>query len=190
MGLLRDELNECVRRTNPSDTDVVQLSNVVDQDGTARSNLLALTLVNVEEETVGRTPYTYQDSGPASHRVSPSELKLNLSVLATGCIGADSGDADRAYTNSLKLLSKTIAFFQAKPVFTRANSPGMDTQLDKLIVNFVTNSQQDLNNLWACLGAKYMPSALYKIRVVAFAGDELSKFGTDVSALDQKLASI
>ncbi len=171
LEFLRDQLNEYLRRDSISDLDLVQLANVVDQDGSTRPNVLTLTLVNIEEETVVREPFTYREQG---QRAAPSELWLNLYVLATACVSnSDLSNGKSAYADALGILSKAVGFFQAKPYFTAENSPALQSNLDKLMVKLVSSSSQDLNNLWGCLGAKYMPSALYKVRVVSFDGDEL-----------------
>ena len=70
------------------------------------------------------------------------------------------------YTEALRFLSFVIAYFQYKNVFTRANTPQLDAGIDKLIFEMANISPEQLNNIWASLGAKYMPSVVYKMRMV------------------------
>ncbi|EPB65583.1 hypothetical protein ANCCEY_15351, partial [Ancylostoma ceylanicum] len=51
---------------------------------------------------------------------------------------------------------------QGKNVFTPDNSPGMDPVLQKLIVDIYSYSFEQQYNFWSILGAKYLPSVLYK----------------------------
>ena len=44
----------------------------------------------------------------------------------------------------------------------------MDPKLENLSIEIVDMSMDALSNLWSMLGAKYMPSVLYKIRMLHF----------------------
>ena len=71
----------------------------------------------------------------------------------------------------LKQLSYVISFFQSKSVFTRENSPalaGKDPSLKRLIVELYSYSFEQLYNFWSVLGTKYLPSVLYKVRLLRF----------------------
>jgi hypothetical protein len=68
----------------------------------------------------------------------------------------------------LKFLSHTIGFFQAKPVLDHHNAPELDPRLEKLTFGIETLSLSELSNLWSIMGGKYLPSVLYKVRLVTF----------------------
>ena len=74
-----------------------------------------------------------------------------------------------------------ISFFQAKNVFTPDNSPSMvdfDPRLKKIIVDLYSYSFEQLYNFWSVVGTKYLPSVLYRIRMVTFQEDEFT--GSDI----------
>lgn len=148
--------------------DTAFISNPVGQDGSAAANTsdrILLTLTNVEEERIGKmqTPPLKSVNGQEV-RVNP-EIKLNLYVLFI---------ANRNnYEESLKFISHVITFFQGKHVFTAQNSPDLDPQISKLIAELSTVSYEQLNNLWGAMGAKYMPSVLYKVRMLTVQSDEV-----------------
>jgi hypothetical protein len=59
-----------------------------------------------------------------------------------------------------------VAFFQAKPVFTAQGSASFPRELERLSMELVSLDYALLNNLWAALGAKYLPSVVYKARML------------------------
>ena len=52
-------------------------------------------------------------------------------------------------------------------------APEMDGRIEKLILDIENLSIQDLSNLWGSLGGKYLPSILYKVRMVAFDTEDV-----------------
>ena len=72
------------------------------------------------------------------------------------------------YQEGLKFLSKTINYFQGQSVFDHQNSPGLDRNIDKLVLDIQNLSIDELSNLWGILSGKYLPSVLYKVRMVSY----------------------
>jgi hypothetical protein len=48
-------------------------------------------------------------------------------------------------------------------------SPGLPAGVEKLVLDLNTLSFQDMNNLWGILGSKYLPSVMYKIRMISIS---------------------
>jgi len=146
---------------NITSEDFVEINHVVDSAGSLAisDNSLGLTLVNVEEERVVKSQktYTIESNGQVS-KINP-EIKLNLFVL----VSANFTDYDKG----LQYLSAVIRCFQSSNVFTHENTPNMDSSLEKLIVDLFTLNFEQQNHLWGALGAKYIPSVLYRVRLVA-----------------------
>jgi hypothetical protein len=59
-----------------------------------------------------------------------------------------------------------MAFFQAKHSFNAQNSAAFPASMEKLSVELVNLSIHEINNVWSILGAKYMPSIAYKVRML------------------------
>lgn len=57
----------------------------------------------------------------------------------------------------------------------------MDKKLEKLSIEIVDMSMDALSNLWSLLGANYMPSVLYKIRILHFDESVVREFRPGVS---------
>lgn len=177
LSFLKNQLNSYLKfQLGDEYGDTAFISNPVGQDGSAVADTgdrILLTLTNVEEERIGRTqsPPVKSING-REVRVSP-DIKLNLYILII---------ANRnKYEESLKFISHVITFFQGKNVFTSQNSPDLDPQISKLIAELSTVSYEQLNNLWGAIGAKYMPSVLYKVRMLTVQSDVVFDSPTKVS---------
>lgn len=158
---LRNRLNQFLRQSSDHGEDIAVLSHIVEQDGTvaqAGTNKLLLFLVNIEKETAAqRVP----GSGSAAFDravLGSGPLFLNLYLM----VAANFAD----YAESLKVISRAIEFFQRTPVFTPQNSPEMPPGLSRLALDIENLSVQDLSALWGALSGHYLPSVLYKVRMV------------------------
>ncbi|MFT5822985.1 MAG: hypothetical protein ACI8ZM_004242 [Crocinitomix sp.] len=137
---------------------IVEISHLFNSSGEPVPTELGVTLVNIEEDRINRAvdPYLKTENGVI--RVNP-ELKLNLFVLF-------SANFDSNYTEALKFISYVIRFFQSKNVFTTENTPALDSDVKKLIIELHPMSFEQQNYLWGMVGGKYLPSALYKFRLL------------------------
>ena len=72
------------------------------------------------------------------------------------------------YQEGLKFISSTISYFQSQPVFDHSNSPGLSGNIDRLILDIENLNMSDLSSLWSILSGKYLPSIMYKVRMVTY----------------------
>ena len=146
---------------NINSQETAKVTHIVKADGSLEipSDSIGLCLVNVEEERVIKSQYAVMpsDDGTRISHINP-DIKLNLFVLIAAHF--------TTYQTGLKFLSGAIQFFQSKNVFTRQNTPNMDRYLEKLVVELYSLNFEQQNHLWGALGAKYLPSVLYKVRIV------------------------
>ena len=71
-------------------------------------------------------------------------------------------------------MHNSVGFFQAKNVFTNDNTPALaaeDPNIKKLILEFYSYSFEQMYNFWSVLGTKYLPSVLYKVRLLKIQED-------------------
>ena len=120
-----------------------------------------LSLVNIEEDRISKTQENYIRKNNKTVFKKPT-VHLNLYLLFS---------SNTAYPEALKRLSFIIQFFQHRNVFTPLSAPAMPPGIDELILDLHTLSFQDLNNLWGVMGSKYLPSVLYKMRLVSISED-------------------
>lgn len=167
--LLATQLNQYLRRTYNLTEDVVVISNLLEIDGTVAANVnnkLVVFLVNIERDAV---PFRQVNLHEAGERGVQSSLPLyfNLYLMMAANFTGNN------YPEALKFLSSTIGFFQKNQVVTHQTAPEMDQRIEKLILDIENLSIQDLSNLWGTLGGKYLPSILYKVRMVAFDAEDI-----------------
>jgi hypothetical protein len=161
LSCLTDEMNDFFRLKVKTSEDKVVLSGLVGQDGSIAiqgENKIVITLINVEKEINGNSA-SPSLAGTAAGNRSPA-VNINLSVLFSAYFAGNN------YAEALRFLSFTIGFFQHKNVFTSSNTPRLDTRIDKLTFELFTATLDQINNTWAALGAKYLPSVIYKVRML------------------------
>jgi hypothetical protein len=175
LSFLTNELNDYLKlRTGSPTVDRVYLTSVATEGGgvVIPNKSLGVSLINIEEDRVYKDQKsTIINNHGNVERLNP-EIKLNLYVLISANFqNADAEDSTDDYVEGLKQLSWIISFFQAKNVFTPENSPKLadfDPNLIKLVVELYSYSFEQLYNFWSVVGAKYLPSVLYKIRILTF----------------------
>ena len=163
LAFLAADLNQGLARKFTAPSDLAVLAPVVGNDGKSpkeTENRLVLSLVSVEREPIaGNTAQRQRDiAGTRFSAAAP--LNINLLVLASANFDSN------AYIDGLRVLSATLAHFQAHPVYIRATHPALPSMLDRLTMEWKEASTQNLHNLWTVLGGRYLPSALYLSRML------------------------
>lgn len=144
---------------------------------------IGLTLVNIEEERVLREHLPERINLEGNQIMLQPVLKLNLTVLFAARFAQDKV----GYKNSLSYLSHVLTFFQANPSFSADNSPGLDTRIGKLAIELLSYTPEQLNQTWAYLGSKYLPSAIYRIRMVMLQDIEPMGVGKPITTINAQV---
>jgi hypothetical protein len=175
---LVEEINEYLKSKLKVSEDKIVLSGIVNQDGSIAvqgENKILVTLINIEKESVGKS-----NSAIAGSRTVPytaAVLTVNLYVLFSAYFNNNN------YAEALRFLSFIVSYFQKKNVFARNNTPRLSPDIAKLIIEMETLSSEKLNNVWATLGAKYMPSVVYKIRMLQYDESVVHEFRPEVQGM-------
>ncbi len=159
------ELNQFLKRSFELDEDVVVVSNILEQDGSVAShvnNKIVVSLVNIQKDTVPFRQQNLSSVGSTRSVVSSQPVFFNLYLMFASYFGGNN------YHEGLKFISSTINYFQSQPVFDRSNSPGLADNIDKLILDIENLNMSDLSGVWGMLSGKYLPSILYKVRMVTY----------------------
>lgn len=163
------ELNNYFKSRFDIDEDRLILSNLINQDGSVAvegTNKVVCSLVNVHEETTLKSTAGTSSIG-GGYAISGPDIHVNLTVMFSAYFSG------KNYVEALKFLSGVIYFFQSKPVFTTSNTPGLSSNIDKACFDLTSLSYHDLNSVFAMMGAKYMPTAIYRIRMLTFSSDNI-----------------
>lgn len=182
LKIIANEVNKYVLRKldpdrDPSSTKRITTGNIARLQETestgSRTESAAvpgiLTLVNIEEERTLKASANFVRSNDKTAYRNPG-IQLNLY-----CLFAVNHSS---YDTSLQYLSLIIQFFQFRNVIDHKNTPPdnglmLDEKIDKLIFDMVTMNAEQVNHLWAILGGKYLPSVLYKARMVTIEDDTI-----------------
>lgn len=155
-----DQLNEFMRNELGQAEDMVVMNSLVDLRGDVSmliENRVCLFLMRVEEEKLAKS------GGFQSNPGSPPPMHMNLYLVFAAHF------PDPNYKEALHFISLVIEFFQGKSVFDKFNTPGLSANIDRLIFEFVNQDIQEMNNMWSLIGAKYLPSVVYKVRMLTFS---------------------
>lgn len=175
------QLNQHFRLRFALAEDMVVVSNLQDGSGAPvpqADNKLVIFLSGIERDTIAHraSGQTYGALGGASTLRGSEPVFLNLLIM---CAANFSG---KSYPDALKFLSGAIAFFQTRPIFDKHNSPDFDLRIERLELNIENLSTGDMQNLWNIHGGRYLPSVLYRVRMLSLDGSAV--FGRDPSILD------
>ncbi|MGQ1785065.1 DUF4255 domain-containing protein [Saccharicrinis sp. GN24d3] len=129
-----------------------------------------LTLLNIEEEsTLKNAPSFKVVNNRTEYKKPPVNLNLFL-LISANC---------DTYERSLRSISKTIEFFQAKTIFTSSNTVYNRNNVSfdvldyfKFVVQIYTASFEQLNNIWGTLGGRQLPSVIYKVQLIQVERDK------------------
>ncbi|MTI22451.1 DUF4255 domain-containing protein [Fulvivirga sp. RKSG066] len=134
----------------------IVVSNIVNPDGSmavTEPDKIILSLVNLQQETVSHKNHSGNTNRP---------INMNLFLLFSASFN------DGNYMEGLRYLSAVISFFQANKVMNHRNTPELNNDIDKLTFEIVNQDLQNQSHLWGTIGGKYLPSILYKVRMVTF----------------------
>jgi hypothetical protein len=160
LKFLTAELNTYLLTRTDSDFGEAELCRVVDDSGkwAVKEDHLGVSVINVEEERTVRSQLPDRVLVDGRLVTLEPELKLNLHVIVTANF--------KNYDQALKYISHVLTFFQSRTAFTHEQYPSLDARIDKLSAELLSLNYEQLNQIWAFLGGKQLPSVIYKIRMV------------------------
>ena len=157
-----EQMNQHLRNKLKVAEDKVFITSILNQDGSmanAEENVLLATLINVQEEKSIVNRRAVSESGGGFSKSNPP-VSLNLFVLFSASFSG------RLSVQGLRFLSLVVGFFQANKSFDGATSPGLDSRIQRLNFEIHNLNFMEQSNIWSAMGAKYMPSVLYKVRML------------------------
>jgi hypothetical protein len=166
VGFIKDQLNQYLKNLSAVPEDrVVFPEGDKSEAYTFTKNAITPLLINLEEENLLRMdePYVQVRKDGVKVNVYP-DIRLNLFVLFVAHF--------KEYDESLKYLSYVIRYFQSNKVFTQDRTPQLASVADRLVMELVTMPFTSQNEIWNALRTTYLPSVLYKVKMVIFQDEE------------------
>ncbi len=163
MSVISDKINETLNNRFSQTRDLViptSLNDIEDESNTDLENKLLLTIANIEQERMSsrQNPRGYN---------KPINLYLHLLL--------SSNFQQSNYEEGLQLLSAAIGFFQYAAVFNHENTPNLADNVEKLVFEMINLNVQELSQLWGVHGGKYLPSVLYRVRMVTIMEETMEQ---------------
>lgn len=133
-----------------------------------QADKIVLSLLSIERETAMGINNAYKNTSSALVRQSPPwHLNINIMIAAVF--------TSQRYIESLKILSDCISFLQQNSIIQLPDG-------QKITLEPVTLTPQELSNAWSILGGHYYPSVLCKARMLTFDGSEIRKTSRRVTS--------
>ena len=186
LDVIKEEIDNFMKlKMKESREQFIHLVPVVDQEGKSAvsENTVCMSLVKIEEDKQLARPAGRTLTANGTQRCNPP-VKLNLYLLFSA---SASDGQEKNYKEALKRMSMVIAFFQAKNVFTSANTPRLDPSFGKLSAELHNLNMEEQNNLWGMLGGTYRPSVLYLLRALLIQETHAKPGGGPVLSKDFEL---
>src|SRR5258708_20429482 len=163
LDCLADELDSHLSSVLMTTEKTVALSGLVNPDRSlspATENKTVITLINLQKEPSSQINLGPRPASPPATTNWLQNAKIHL-LLSSNCTN---------YTEGLKILSIALSYLQDKSVFTATNTPGLPSGIERITIEQENLSFQELSNIWTMLGAKYVPSVVYKVTVLPTSG--------------------
>jgi uncharacterized protein DUF4255 len=148
LSFIVEKLNATLENQYPSCEPHAVMGRIGGILSTALENKVIVSLANLEHET--------RIQGTNLPRGGPPPLTINVFILVVANFGDN-------YADALKFLSAALVFFHSSPVMTPATSSDFPTEIEKLTIEFVNLSLQEVSNLWTVRGSLYLPSFVLKL---------------------------
>jgi hypothetical protein len=157
---LTDNLNVYFRTKLKIQEDKAELSAIVNQDGTIAlqsENKVLVTLFNIERESFSASP----------GNVGRQKLSLNIFVIFS-CHFSNSN-----YSEAIRFLDLIITYFEENYTLEVQNIYDGN---NKIKIEIETFNLEKVQNIWSTIGAKYLPSVIYKLRMIVVDSNNVSSF--------------
>ncbi len=177
--IIGDRLNTHLLKMFPGPSDWVKITPLGDHtDGTvtATQDKLVLFVVNIEHEDMLRN--IRQSPGSAVGYPQSSSIHLNVYLMVAADFRADT------YRLGLKMISGVFRHFQDYPELDgKANPELAETGLERLSIEVCNLGFEQMSQIWGMSGSRYVPSLLYKLRMVSIDADPTSHDTPNIARL-------
>ncbi len=182
LAFIQQEVNAYLHTRTGEESKVV-LDKLIDESGkyNIEKGKLGLSLINIEEERVFRSQLPEYQLVDGKQVLMEPPVKLTIYFMLAANI--------TLYSESLKFIGHVAAYFQANNGFTPAAYPGLDERIENMTVELQSLGYEQQNQLWAYLGGKYLPSLVYKARMVVIQDTAIKGVGAPITEINEFFVS-
>lgn len=140
-------------------------------------NRVIPVLINIEEENNLRPADRFARTSPTGKtEKSFPDIRINLYILFVAHF--------YDYTDALHYISLIIRYFQSRPIIDHQNTPELNEEIDRLLIELITLPFSEQNEVWNAMRSAYHPSVLYKVKMLVFQDQSTHLQSPEVSKLD------
>ncbi|MBW1297058.1 DUF4255 domain-containing protein [Aquimarina litoralis] len=172
LTVLKDKLNEYFKNVvGTTESNIIDFISTNNNDPVSFTNdKITPFLINISEDRKFRNADQY--SGIVRNGIKTQanpEIRIELLILFVSKFNK--------YDQALKFLSHLIKFFQVNRIFDPLNAPQLSEEnIEKLIVELISLPLEEQNQVWHSLNTSYLPSVLYKVRLLSFIDEQSIQF--------------
>ncbi|SLM64537.1 MULTISPECIES: DUF4255 domain-containing protein [Dickeya] len=179
LDYLAKQLNQYLKNMLKLHDELVVIANPADDDGKMfplTKNKLVIFLAGIEKETLPHRNQAMMSNNRYTLATQPLYVRVNIMVAAnfTGT----------QYPQGLTMLAHAMAFLHKNPQFNRYNAPDMDGAIEQILVEMENLPRQDVALLWQMLGSRYLPSTVYRLRVMIAGSHSIQSQAESVGQVD------
>jgi hypothetical protein len=181
LKFLAAELNTYLLARTGSDFGQAEVGRLVDDTGkwATKEDHIGLALLSLEEERAAKGQVPEGTFLNGRYVTLEPALRLNLYLVVAAHF--------KQYDVGLRYLSFVLTFFQSRPLFTPDRYPGLDRRIERLAVDLFSPGFDQLNQIWTFIGGKQLPSAIYRLRLVALQDVEPAGVGPPILEIETEL---
>ncbi|WP_299243417.1 DUF4255 domain-containing protein [uncultured Aquimarina sp.] len=184
LSVLKDKLNEYFKNVvGTTESNLIEFISTTSNDPVSFTNdKITPFLINISEDRKFRKADQFSGIVRNGIRTQTNpEIRIELLILFVSKFSK--------YDQALKFLSHVIKFFQVNRIFNPLNSPQLsDERIEKLVVELISLPMEEQNQVWHSLNTSYLPSVLYRVRLLSFIDDQSIEFvGDPVSSVELKV---
>jgi hypothetical protein len=160
LTLVCDELDRLLRQTCQVVEPLAILSSLVERDGSivvGAMNKIVMFVANIASDTNPGNMVL-----PNAGAFAPRPPPMTLTVTTVFAANFSSSN----YAEGLRLLSDTISFFEARPIFDQRNTDRLSPSIERVSLTMQNLDPDALGQLWGISGGHYIPSVVYRICIV------------------------
>ncbi|MCG8574696.1 MAG: DUF4255 domain-containing protein [Flavobacteriales bacterium] len=171
-----NSLDQFVRNQFGLNESKVLINNLIEADGSVpkpNQNKLVISMINIAQETNRQFYVRNQRLSDGSFSNVRRPERYNIDLLVSSSFDD--------YTETLKFLNSGIQFFQINPVVNSSSYSNLPEGIDRLEFEVEKISYFEMHNLWSAMGAKYVPSVIYKMRLITIESENTQGFVAPVT---------
>jgi len=171
LNFLKQTLVDYKQKDEGPPVEIVNIATLgEDNQSIGSKNSIILSVINIEEDRLARDPNIYTSSNQGTKTIKRYNYPAQHFVASLLFTAYNKDQAMADYLDGLTKLEKVIRCFQERKVFQVPLDdppPPENKTMLKIILEMESLKPSELNQLWSILGNKYMPSVLYKMRMIS-----------------------